>query len=83
VVDGPLLHQGLAGSIDSFVELISGYNDYVDEFFDYIMSRQGVSVGAATADSISNFMRKVSLPELEKLRQSGILGGRIRSLVEE
>jgi len=83
VVDGPLLHQGLAGSIDSFVELISGYNDYVDEFFDYIMSRQGVSVGAATADSISNFMRKVPLPELEKLRQSGILGGRIRSLVEE
>jgi len=83
VVDGPLLHQGLAGSIDSFVELISGYNDYVDEFFDYIMSRQGVSVGAATADSISNFMRKVSLPELEKLRQSGILGGRIRTLVEE
>eukprot|EP00984_Skeletonema_dohrnii_P024459 scaffold13580_cov130-Skeletonema_dohrnii-CCMP3373.AAC.2 len=83
VVDGPLLHQGLAGSIDSFVELISGYNDYVDEFFDYIMSRQGVSVGAATADSISNFMRKVPMPELEKLRQSGILGGRIRSLVEE
>ncbi|KAK1736673.1 hypothetical protein QTG54_012695 [Skeletonema marinoi] len=83
VVDGPLLHQGLAGSIDSVVELISGHNDYVDEFFDYIMSRQGVSVGAATADSISNFMRKVPLPELEKLRQSGILGGRIRSLVEE
>jgi len=83
VVDGPLLHQGVAGSIDSFVELISGYNDYVDEFFDYIMNRQGVSVGTAAADGISDLARKVPLPEMEKLRQSGILGGRIRTLVEE
>eukprot|EP00986_Skeletonema_menzelii_P005279 scaffold1891_cov139-Skeletonema_menzelii.AAC.4 len=82
VVDGPLLHQGVAGSIDSFVELISGYNDYVDEFFDYIMSRQGVSVGTAASDGISNLVRKVPLPELEKLRRSGILGGRIRTLVD-
>ena len=82
VVDGPLLHQGVAGSIDSFVELISGYNDYVDELFDYIMSRQGVSVGTAAADGISNLVRKIPLPELAKLRQSGILGGRIRTLVD-
>ncbi len=83
VVDGPLLHQGVAGSIDSFVELISGYNDYVDEFLDYIMNRHGASVGTAAADGISDLARKVPLPELEKLRQSGILGGRIRTLVEE
>jgi hypothetical protein len=83
VVDGPLLHRGIAGLIDSFVELISGYNDHVDEVIDYIMSRQGVSVGTATSDAISNLIRKVPLPELDRLRQSGILGGRIRSLVEE
>ena len=83
VVDGPLLHQGIAGGIDSFVELISGYNDRIDEFLDYIMSRQGVSVGTATAEAVSNFIRKVPLPEVDRLRQSGILGGRIRSLVEE
>jgi hypothetical protein len=69
--------------IDSFVDFISGYNDHVDEVFDYIMSRQGVSVGTATSDAISNLIRKVPLPELDRLRQSGILGGRVRSLVEE
>jgi len=83
VADGPLLHRGIAGMIDSFVDFISGYNDHVDEVFDYIMSRQGVSVGTATSDAISNLIRKVPLPELDRLRQSGILGGRVRSLVEE
>lgn len=83
VVDGPILHRGVAGRIDSFVELISGYNDHVDELFDYIMSRQGVSVGTATADAVAAAIRKVPLPDLERLTKSGILGGRIRSLIEE
>jgi hypothetical protein len=83
VIDGPILHRGVAGRIDSLVELISGYNDHVDELFDYIMSRQGVSVGTATADAVAAAIRKVPLPDLERLTKSGILGGRIRSLIEE
>ena len=83
VVNGPFLYQGVAGSIDFVVEMVSGYNDYVDEFFDSIMSQQGASVGTATADSISNFFRKIPFPEVEKLRKAGILGVRIRKLVEE
>ncbi len=83
VIDGPILHRGVAGRIDSLVELISGYNDHVDELFDYIMSRQGVSVGTATADAVAAAIRKVPLPDLERLTKSGILGGRIRSLLEE
>ena len=83
VIDGPILHRGVAGRIDSLVELISGYNDHVDELFDYIMSRQGVSVGTATADAVAAAIRKVPLPDLGRLTKSGILGGRIRSLIEE
>lgn len=83
VIDGPILHRGVAGRIDSLVEFISGYNDHVDELFDYIMSRQGVSVGTATADAVAAAIRKVPLPDLERLTKSGILGGRIRSLIEE
>lgn len=82
IVDGPILHRGVAGLIDSFVELISGYNDHVDELFDYIMSKQGVSVGAAAANAIASIVRKVPLPELNRLTRSGILGGRRRSLME-
>ena len=42
-----------------------------------------MSVGTAKVDGAPAAIRKVPLPDLERLTKSGILGGRIRSLIEE
>ena len=86
VVDGPLLHQGVVGWIDSFVEAISGYNDHVDALIDWAMEGDEVgSVGKSVADAFSRIVRRIPFPvkHVEQLKRSGILGGRTRILLED
>jgi len=84
-VDGPLLHRGVVGWIDSFVDAVSGYNDHVDEVMDWIVGEDGVSVGTSVADAFSTMVRKVPFPEAHvgRMKKAGILGGRTRVLLEE
>ena len=83
-LDGPLLHRGVAGSIDAFVDVISGYNDNVDSVLDWIVGDEGVSVGTSIVTAVSKLSRKVPLPDeyVSHIKKSGILAGRTRSLFE-
>eukprot|EP00581_Thalassiosira_minuscula_P010841 CAMPEP_0183728574 /NCGR_PEP_ID=MMETSP0737-20130205/28400_1 /TAXON_ID=385413 /ORGANISM="Thalassiosira miniscula, Strain CCMP1093" /LENGTH=617 /DNA_ID=CAMNT_0025960561 /DNA_START=38 /DNA_END=1891 /DNA_ORIENTATION=- len=84
-VDGPLLHRGFVGWIDSFVDAISGYNDHVDSFVDWIIGEEGVSVGTTLANLLGRGVRKLPLDDeyAERIKRSGILSGRARVVLEE
>ena len=87
VVDTPLLHRGIANWIDSFIDAVSGYNDNVDALIDWVMGEEETgSVGTSVAGAVSKLVRKVPfVPKeyQEKMKKSGILGGRTRSVLEE
>lgn len=84
-VDGPLLQVGVVGCIDYFVDSVSGYNDHVDALLDWFVGDEGGSAGTNVVDAISKVIRKLPFP-LEfvgRMKKSGILAGRMRSLLED
>ena len=85
MVDGPLVHRGVAGWIDSFVDAISGYNDSVDAMIDWAVGDDGGSVGMSVANYFSKAMQKIPFPNtrVEQLKRSGILAGRARVILEK
>lgn len=84
LVDGPLLHKGVVGWIDYFVDCISGYDDNIDCILDWVVGEEGKSVGNLVVDSFTKVVRQIPFPSelIGKIRKSGILGGRARSLIE-
>ena len=84
LVDGPLLHKGVVGWIDYFVDCISGYDDNIDGILDWAVGEEGKSVGNLVVDSFTKVVRQIPFPTelFGKIRTSGILGGRTRSLIE-
>ena len=84
LVDGPLLHKGVVGWIDYFVDCISGYDDNIDGILDWVVGEEGKSVGNIVVDSFTKVVRQIPFPTefFRKIRKSGILGGRTRSLIE-
>lgn len=84
LVDGPLLHKGVVGWIDYFVDCISGYDDNIDGILDWVVGEEGKSVGNLVVDSFTKVVRQIPFPSelFGKMRKSGILGGRTRSLIE-
>merc|ERR1711862_151511 len=84
-VDGPLLHIGFAGWLDSFVDTISGYFDNVDRILDWVVEDSGVSVGTSVLAHLSRILRKVPFPhdQVDMFKSSGILAGRLRTVLEE
>jgi len=84
LVDGPLLHKGVVGWIDYFVDCISGYDDNIDGILDSVVGEEGRSVGNLVVDSFTKVVRRIPFPTelFGKVRKSGILGGRTRSLIE-
>eukprot|EP00579_Thalassiosira_antarctica_P011364 CAMPEP_0201919336 /NCGR_PEP_ID=MMETSP0903-20130614/8264_1 /ASSEMBLY_ACC=CAM_ASM_000552 /TAXON_ID=420261 /ORGANISM="Thalassiosira antarctica, Strain CCMP982" /LENGTH=578 /DNA_ID=CAMNT_0048455849 /DNA_START=22 /DNA_END=1758 /DNA_ORIENTATION=+ len=84
-VDGPLLHHGIVGWIDSFVDAISGYNDHIDAMVDWAIGDEEVSVGTSMVDAFSKIVRKIPFPVeyVRRFKKAGILAGRTRTLLEE
>ena len=84
-VDGPLLHHGIVGWIDTFVDAISGYNDHIDAMVDWAIGVEGVSVGTSMVDAFSKIVQKIPLPVeyVGRFKKAGILAGRARTLIEE
>ena len=85
IADGPLLQRGLVRSVDWFVDAISGYNDNVDAVLDWIAGDSGLSLGTIIAESISRSLRIIPFPheKVDRLKRSGILGGRARTMFED
>mmetsp|Transcript_16656 Transcript_16656/g.34590 ORF Transcript_16656/g.34590 Transcript_16656/m.34590 type:complete len:604 (-) Transcript_16656:48-1859(-) len=83
-MDGPLLHLGVAGGIDFFTDLISGYNDNLDAFMDWVAGEDGVSLGTSVVSSLSKLIRKIPFPDeyAKRTRKAGVLAGRTRILLE-
>lgn len=85
IADGPLLQRGLVRSIDWFVDAISGYNDSVDAILDWIVGDSGLSLGTTVAESISRSLRRIPFPhdKVDRLKRSGILSGRARTMLDD
>lgn len=85
LVDTPLLHKGVVGWVDSFVETISGYNDHVDSMLDWIIGDSGETLGTTLANGCLKVAGMIPFPyeHVGHLRKAGILGGRTRSLLDE
>ncbi|KAL7467336.1 hypothetical protein ACHAXS_007577 [Conticribra weissflogii] len=83
-IDGPLLHRGIAGGVDSFADMISGYNDNLDALMDWVVGEDGVSLGTSLVSSLSKIIRKIPFPDeyAKRAKKSGVLAGRTRILLE-
>lgn len=83
-IDGPLLNLGVAGGIDFFADLISGYNDNLDALMDWVVGDDGVSLGTSVVSSLSKLVRKIPFPDeyAKRTKKAGVLAGRTRILLE-
>lgn len=84
VVDGPLLHRGIAGLIDSFADAVAGYNDHVDALMDWAVDEEGVPVGTMIVDTFFRMVRKAPFPDsVYQIKKAGIFAGRMRMVLEK
>ncbi|KAL3815928.1 hypothetical protein ACHAXA_005776 [Cyclostephanos tholiformis] len=58
-IDIPMLHRGIVGWIDFFVDAISGYNDDVDSLIDWMVGDDGASAGKTIVTYFSKLVKKV------------------------
>jgi hypothetical protein len=86
LVDGTLLHRGVTGWINSIVDFISGYDDNIDAFLDWIVGDSRSTVGEIIVERFLKVIRL--LPPFnediaERFKSAGILAGRTRTLLED
>jgi hypothetical protein len=85
LVDGPLLHRGVTGWINSIVDFVSGYDDNIDALLDWIVGDSRSTVGEIIVDKFLKVVRLVPFNEevAERFKSAGILAGRTRTLLED
>lgn len=83
LLDGPLLHIGFAGWINSLVDFISGYEDNIDAMLDWIVGDGKSTVGEIIVDAVLRIARHIPCSDefAERLKPAGILAGKTRDLL--